>query len=262
MGLPLNVSKQHQVLLICANPVRGNPPVVALGRLEQCVDAERHTVGKQDHLLLVGHGREGQPQLIGFAGKPIRPLLVPLLDRLAPHRLAQVRGGIAKPCLGHADLHAASLHMRPEHRQAQRVQQGKERGIGRIGERVAQRQRTLGGQFGHEPVGQRTDGVVFVVGLFASLHLATDAYRRAGRSNSGSLTFVAVSTFRGRFIFGTNISAVDPQPPIVRQRHEHACACLVLGIISDRTLGERGDTGVDLGQRRIDLVGQVSAILN
>jgi hypothetical protein len=57
--------------------------------------------------------------------------------------------------------------MRAEHRQAQRVQQGDEGCIGRIGERIAQRQRAFGGQFGDEPVGQRTDGIVFVVGLFS-----------------------------------------------------------------------------------------------
>ena len=62
--------------------------------------------------------------------------------------------------------------MRAEHRQAQGVQQCDECGFRCIGEGIAQRERALGGQFGDEPVGERTDGVILFVGSLGLLNLA------------------------------------------------------------------------------------------
>ena len=145
-------------------------------------------MGEQRHLLLVSQCHECRPQRFRFVGQVCRPLLMTGLDVGAPDAVAQARGRVTEPGLGDADLHAAGLSVRAEHGQAQGVQQRDEGCFRCIGEGIAQRERAFGGQFGDEPVGKRTDGVVLLISAMRILHLAANGHGWSIRDiGSGSI---------------------------------------------------------------------------
>lgn len=50
--------------------------------------------------------------------------------------------------------------MAVEEPQGERVQRREERGLRSAGERIAQRQRPVRGEFGHQPVGERPEPII------------------------------------------------------------------------------------------------------
>ena len=96
-----------------------------------------------------------------------------LRQRLAHAGMARIDGrgeravGKAGRLRGEADalqveLQAGVLRVAVEHAQAERVERCEERDVGTSAERVAQRQRAMRGQLGHQPVGQRLEPLVLV----------------------------------------------------------------------------------------------------
>ena len=121
-------------------------------------------MGEERRLLVAGEGREPVPEIGLVLGQPLFPSLVTRVDRLR-------RGRVLQPLRLHREAGAAHrhLHRRPvgevagEDVEAELVQHGLERDGGRVRQLVAQRQRPLRGQLGHEAIRERLQVLVVLI---------------------------------------------------------------------------------------------------
>ena len=151
----------------------------------------------------------------------------------------------------------------PEH---ERVQAGEERDLGRARHCIAQRDRAMRGQLGHEPVGDRAETLVFLrrrVGAIDDDLATTVVLANGGDAVNGA----AIAVYRSRLrldrqlILSPNIAALDAQAAIGRDADERAGARQLVGIVSQRPPVECLDGGLKLAQALVDLVGKLLRIL-
>lgn len=131
--------------------------------------------------------------------------------------------------------------------------------VGVLGERVAQRQRAVGGQLGDEPVGDRPHALV----LFGRLRRGLDRSGGIGlvgdpglRAGSGLVAaiYAVIGRRDGDFVFGPDIAAFDPQGARPVDADKGAGARNLSRVVNDRPLLEGGQRGLDLGNALIDLL--------
>ena len=131
-------------------------------------------------------------------------------------------------------------------------------------QRVSQRERAVGGQFRHQPVGQRADGVVLVRRLRLGSGRsadgddgALDRRRRFGRDVAVRRAVAASGRLNRRFILGPDEATIDAQGAFAVDADEDAGAGDLRGIVADRAILEGSHGRLDLAEPLVDLVGQL-----
>jgi hypothetical protein len=123
----------------------------------------------------------------------------------------------------------------------------------------------VGGELDHQPLGQRLDGVVFIV-LFGAGGLAADgddsALSGRGRGSIVAAGFsiglsVAAVDGDGRLVLRPHIAAIDHDLAVAVHADEDAGARDVGGIVDDGTFLEGFKRLLDLAQALVDLVRQL-----
>ncbi len=224
-------------------------------------------MGEERRLLLAGEGGEPVPEIGLVLGQPLFPGLVARVDRLG-------RGRVLQPLRLHREAGAAHrhLHRRPvgevtgEDVEAELVQHGLERDGGRVRQLVAQRQRPLRGQLGHEAVRERLQVLVVLVLRPGDLPADGDD----GALNHGRVGIGAVRSSRrgiglavllrladGRLVLRPDVAAVDRQRAFGVDADEDAGAGDVGRIIGDGPIVEGGERRLDLAEAFVHLVRQL-----
>ena len=136
---------------------------IAVDFLEQRIDAEGHAVGEQRQPAGIVKQCEPVPQRL-FVGRQIGvPGRMPIRDGLCRRTLLQIRRLAGKLDMAHAGFKASRRIGLIEGVDTELVQKRCHRDLRMASDGIAQRQRAMRGQFHHEPVGQRPDGIVVVL---------------------------------------------------------------------------------------------------
>ena len=90
-----------------------------------------------------------------------------------------------------------------EQPETQRVQHRQEGGVGIAGDGLAQRQRAVGGELRHQPVGQRPDAlVILLIGICNGIGMRRRGVVRSSRSADGPWRRLDVLRLGGILVFG------------------------------------------------------------
>ena len=163
---------------------------VAVALLVEGVHPERDAMREQRGAAGVVEGGEPVPKRVVVLGQLGLPGLVPLGDRLGGGAVLQVGRLDGEEHMPHRGFQACAGRAVLEGVEAELVQQRRQGDARVVRHRVAQRQRAVGRQLTHEPLGQRPDGVVaavvVIIGLAAAdgddgaLHVGSGRYCPAG----------------------------------------------------------------------------------
>ena len=221
-------------------------------------------MGEQRRLAVAVERRRERPtDRRALAGSCLRPVLVPVVDRLGGRGVVQARRLVGEAGALGVDLQAGIDGVAVERLEAEGVQHRDERRVGIVGQRVAQRERPMGGQLGDETIGQRLDAVVFLRRFGVGRRcVAADGDHRAlhGAVGFGALGRFAVGIALGfdrSLVFGPDIAALDAQSAIGIDADEDAGAGDLGGIVDHRAVVERFERRLDLAEPLVDLVGQL-----
>ena len=232
-------------------------------RLLHDIDGKGGAVSEQRCLAVAVERRQRVPQSCRRFRQLLDPLRVPRVDRLGGGGLRQTRRLSAEARMLRRDLQAGVRGVAVEGVEAEGVQHRLESDVRIVRQRIPQGQGAMGGQLGHQPIRERTDGFV----LLRRVDLGTR--RRATDGNGGSLdgaagagglrciTIAALDWLKRRFVLGADEAAFDVQRPLVVDADEDACASDLRRIVADGPVLERRDGGLDLAETLIDLVGQL-----
>jgi len=151
-----------------------------------------------------------------------------------------------------------------ERLQCERVQHGEESRLGIVRQRLPQRQGTVGGEFGQQPLGQGLDAVVLL-----RLRVTTDGddgpldhrVDQTGTGNGGRGTAATLERdlrFRRGFVLRPHVAPLDAKRARPVQADESARPGDLGRVVAHRSVLEGFQRRLDLAQTGIDLIGHVA----
>ena len=144
------------------------------------------------------------------------------------------------------------------------MKRGEEGDIGMLAERVAQSQRSMGRQLGHQAVGDRLQAIVFL-GLRCRLDVHSEVIvlmLRARRDGTHAVFELGIDFWLNRpFVFGADIAALDAQVARSVDADEGAGARDLRGIEDHRPIVEARERRLELPEPFVHLFGQFVGIV-
>ena len=189
------------------------------------------------------------------------PCLMPSVERVRQGAVLQARRLGAETGALQIELQASVLSVAVERLQAERMQRRREGDVRMLAQRVAKRERPMRRQFGHQPVGDRLQALVFLrlgrrLGLrrharLVVLNPSGDRPRRA------VLAFGFGLRFDRQFVLRPDVAPLDTQASRAVDADERAGAADLFGIERNRAIVEGGERRLDLAEPQIDLLGDL-----
>ena len=176
-----------------------------------------------------------------------------------------------------AEQHALGFHLQAavepetvEQLEAKRVQDGQEGGVGIVGDGLAQRQRPVRRELGHQAIRERPDALVLLVALRGGMATGEDGPREVADAPLGLaaravlarvlLAFLAVACRHRLLVLRAHIAALDVQGAVAVDADEDAGTRDLRRIVDDGALLERRQRRLDLAQARVDLLGDLLGV--
>ena len=210
-----HVELQRGRKLVRMTPLAGNPDM----GLVDGVDGEAGAMG-EERLAAIGiEAREPVPEFLRTFGQSLLPAAVTCRDRFGGGRIGKARKGRGEIVLG-LDLQAGVAGVVVKQAKRQRVQHREIRHAGIVGERLAERQRTIGGELDHQPVGKCCIVVLVIAGYVLG----------AGRSGTiepgiipvRGIARIAADTLPGGLVLAPDIAALDQESAVVAKADKGA----------------------------------------
>ena len=202
------------------------------------------------------------PEILGFFRQSFFPGAVPRRDRRRGRKIGKARKRRRERVLG-LDLQAGVGRVVIEQPQRQRMQHGEKGDAGIVRKRVAQRERMVGRELDHEPVGQAGRVIILVIGRNGLSWPGAVEIRGQGFAGLSSPVTVTTCT-RLRIVgcvFAADVAALDEKQAVIAKADKGSGLGLLRVIENRRTVFEVGDGANNQIASRLVLLGAVARFI-
>jgi hypothetical protein len=220
-------------------------------RLMHCVDAQPDAMRKQRVSAVGVECKQRVPQITGVRGQLIGPRPMPIVDGLRNAGVVEAGRLVAEDPALYIDLNAGVGRVAIEELEAESMEGSQERYIRILSKCIAQGERPVRRELGHQPVGDRLQAAVFF--WLLSIRWAADLRLRAfdRRGIDSVRVRLRPGLWIGWLVLGSHIAALHTQHARAIDANKRASARNLLRIILDRSIVECGKCRLDLAAGRL-----------